>query len=137
MTNPALATAAIGVVEPSRSGMASVINSTFRQVGVATGIAAWGAIFQHEVSQKFVAEAGAAASRLGGNVADFVSFGGAQRSGDPALVRVAETAFDAGLNHILLIAGIVALAGAAACGLLVRPADFVPSHSGAPAPVEA
>ena len=49
MANPALATAAIGVVEPRRSGMASGINSTFRQVGVATGIAAWGAIFQHVV----------------------------------------------------------------------------------------
>ena len=60
MTNPALATAAIGVVEPRRSGMASGINSTFRQVGVATGIAAWGALFQHEVTQTFVADAGAA-----------------------------------------------------------------------------
>jgi predicted MFS family arabinose efflux permease len=131
MTNPALATAAIGVVEPSRSGMASGINSTFRQVGVATGIAAWGAIFQHEVSQRFVADAGAAAGRLGGHVADFVSFGGAQRTGDPALVRAAEAAFDAGLNHILLIAAIVALAGAAACGILVRPADFV-AHAAVP-----
>ena len=46
MVNPALATAAVGVVEPARAGMASGINSTFRQVGIATGIAAWGAIFQ-------------------------------------------------------------------------------------------
>ena len=53
LTNPALATAAIGVVEPRRSGMASGINSTFRQVGIATGIAAWGAIFQHVVADEF------------------------------------------------------------------------------------
>jgi EmrB/QacA subfamily drug resistance transporter len=137
MTNPALATAAIGVVEPRRSGMASGINSTFRQVGVATGIAAWGALFQHEVTQKFVAEAGAAADRLSGHVADFVSFGGAQQTGDPALIRAAETAFDAGLNEILLIAAVVALAGAALTGLLVRPADFVASHVPAAAPAEA
>jgi EmrB/QacA subfamily drug resistance transporter len=139
MTNPALATAAIGVVEPQRSGMASGINSTFRQVGVATGIATWGAIFQHQVTQKFLAEAGPAADRFrGANIADFVSFGGAQRTGNQTVIRIAETAFDAGLNHILLIAAIVALAGAALTGILVRPADFVTSHvpAGAPQPAE-
>jgi EmrB/QacA subfamily drug resistance transporter len=134
MTNPALATAAIGVVEPRRSGMASGINSTFRQVGVATGIAAWGAIFQHQVTAKFLAEAGSAADRFrGANIADFVAFGGAQKTGNQTVIRFAETAFDAGLNHILLIAAIVALAGAAACAVLVRPADFV-AHAPVPTP---
>src|SRR3954447_12813602 len=46
ITNPTLAQVAVGVVEPARSGMASGINNTFRQVGIATGIAALGAIFQ-------------------------------------------------------------------------------------------
>ena len=49
MVNPPLAATAIGVVPANRSGMASGINSTFRQVGIATGIAALGAIFQHSV----------------------------------------------------------------------------------------
>ena len=49
LVNPALATAAVGVVEPQRAGMASGINSTFRQIGIATGTAALGAIFQHLV----------------------------------------------------------------------------------------
>ena len=141
MTNPALATAAIGVVEPRRSGMASGINSTFRQVGVATGIAAWGAIFQHQVTQKFLADAGPAADRFrGGNVADFVAFGGAQKTGNATVIRLAETAFDSGLNHILLIAGVIALVGAALTAVLVRPADFVahaPAQSAPPQPVEA
>ena len=137
MTNPALATAAIGVVEPRRSGMASGINSTFRQVGVATGIAAWGALFQHQVTQKFVAEAGATANRLGDHVADFVSFGGAQQTGDQRVIRLAEAAFDSGLNEILLIAAVVALTGAVLTGLLVRPADFVTSQVPAAAPAEA
>ena len=53
IVNPALATAAVGVVEPQRAGMASGINSTFRQVGIATGIAALGAIFQHVVASSF------------------------------------------------------------------------------------
>ena len=137
MTNPALATAAIGVVEPRRSGMASGINSTFRQVGVATGIAAWGALFQHQVTQKFVAEAGATANRLGDHVADFVSFGGAQQTGDQRVIRLAEAAFDSGLNEILLIAAVVALTGAVLTSLLVRPADFVTSQVPAAAPAEA
>ena len=50
MVNPPLATAAVGVVEPWRAGMASGINSTFRQVGISTGIAAWGAIFASAVN---------------------------------------------------------------------------------------
>ncbi len=53
-TNPALATAAIGVVPAQRAGMASGINSTFRQVGIATGIAAYGALFTHLVASKFL-----------------------------------------------------------------------------------
>src|SRR3954468_3167015 len=49
LVTPALATAAVGVVEPRRAGMASGINSTFRQVGIATGIAALGAVFAAQV----------------------------------------------------------------------------------------
>src|SRR6202012_3260784 len=43
--NPPLASTAIGVVEPERAGMASGVNATFRQVGIATSIAALGSIF--------------------------------------------------------------------------------------------
>ena len=138
MTNPALATAAIGVVEPRRSGMASGINSTFRQVGIATGIAAWGAIFQHVVTARFTEIAGGA--RIPGDIADFVSFGGAARSGNPALARLGEDAFVHGLNEILLLAAVVAFAGAALSAVLVRPADFVtarePAAAVRPAPAE-
>ncbi len=49
LINPALASTAVGVVEPRRSGMASGINSTFRQVGIATGIAVLGVVFSHTV----------------------------------------------------------------------------------------
>ena len=59
MVNPSLASTAIGVVPPQRSGMASGINSTFRQVGVATGIAVLGSIFQSQLSS-------ALAPKLGG-----------------------------------------------------------------------
>ena len=55
MINPPLASTAVGVVHHSRSGMASGINNTFRQVGIATGIAGLGAIFQHDVVGKTTA----------------------------------------------------------------------------------
>jgi MFS family permease len=137
MTNPALATAAIGVVEPRRSGMASGINSTFRQVGIATGIAAWGAIFQHAVAGRFEEIAGGA--RAPADPADFIAFGGAARSGSEALARLGEDAFVHGLDEILLLAAIVAFAGAAVSAILVRPADFVAARepAGRPAPAEA
>jgi EmrB/QacA subfamily drug resistance transporter len=44
LVNPPLASTAIGVVEPSVAGMASGINSTFRQIGIATSVAALGSI---------------------------------------------------------------------------------------------
>jgi EmrB/QacA subfamily drug resistance transporter len=129
LINPALASAAIGVVEPRRSGMASGINSTFRQVGIATGIAAWGALFTHKVASTFLDEVRTAGfssyARGKGSVSDFIAFGGAAKVHNATLTRLAESAFDAGLNHILLIAGIVALVGALLSALLVRPADFV------------
>ena len=49
-----------------------------------------------------------------------------------ALIRAAETAFDAGLNHILLIAAIVA-SSARCCARARAPADFV-AHAPAGAP---
>ena len=50
MINPPLVSTAVGVVAPARAGMASGVNSTFRQVGIATGIAALGSIFSHQVA---------------------------------------------------------------------------------------
>jgi len=126
IVNPALATAAVGVVDPRRAGMASGINSTFRQVGIATGIAAWGAIFQHVVRDEFVRDAARAglrgAQQRSGEVADFIAFGGARRSGNPQLARLGEQAFVSGLNHLLLLAGLLALVGSLLCALLIRTA---------------
>ena len=49
LVNPPLASTAVGVVAPQRAGMASGINSTFRQVGIATGIALLGTLFASQV----------------------------------------------------------------------------------------
>jgi EmrB/QacA subfamily drug resistance transporter len=44
LVNPPLGMTAVSVVRPERAGMASGVNSTFRQIGIATGIAALGSI---------------------------------------------------------------------------------------------
>jgi hypothetical protein len=44
LVNPPLASTAVGVVEPRFAGMALGINCTFRQVGIATSVAALGSI---------------------------------------------------------------------------------------------
>ena len=136
LVNPALATAAVGVVEPQRAGMASGINSTFRQVGIATGIAGLGAIFQHVVASDFLARVPASRLPPGASrdaIADFIAFGGAQRTGDPALARVAEHAFVSGLDDILIYASVLAFVGAALAALLTRPQDFAVRAAPVPA----
>jgi predicted MFS family arabinose efflux permease len=46
--SPALAAAMVSVLPVERSGLASGINNTFRQLGIAIGIAGLGAIFEHQ-----------------------------------------------------------------------------------------
>jgi EmrB/QacA subfamily drug resistance transporter len=115
LVNPALASAAIGVVPHHRSGMASGANSTFRQVGIATGIAALGAVFQHDIARRAALHGHAAASGALAHQAGRAAFVGA-------------------LRNILEIAAAVAFAGALAGFALVRQRDFVPAHVPAAAP---
>ena len=98
--NAPLASTAVSTVRVERAGMASGINNTFRQVGIATGIAALGAIFASKVDPRaFAPHAGPAA------LASFVD----------------------GLHDILLVGTAVAAVGALLAVLLVRPQDFVAS----------
>jgi MFS family permease len=133
MANPSLATIAVGVVPPARSGMASGINNTARQVGIATGIAGLGAIFQHQVQTKFVdAVAGTPAAGRGHELAQAVYSGAAKQAiasapagSRGALQHAATTAFVGGLNDILVVAAVMAFAGGVVAAALVRQQDFV------------
>jgi EmrB/QacA subfamily drug resistance transporter len=49
--SPALAAAMVSVLPVERSGLASGVNNTFRQLGIAIGIAGLGAIFEHRASE--------------------------------------------------------------------------------------
>jgi hypothetical protein len=147
LINPPLASTAIGVVHHSRSGMASGINSTFRQVGIATGIAGLGAVFQHDVTgntHTALASSGPGREVIG---AAHGKLSGALVSGDVGqLARHLPPAARAALEHsyrvgfteaftsILIIAAAVALAGALAAFILVRSRDFVSSEQRAGAP---
>lgn len=141
MVNPVLAFAAIGVVSPRRSGMATGINNTFRQVGVATGIAALGAIFQSALTNRLTTElAGTPALARTPEIARAVAAGGAQQVIEAAphasraqASRAIHVAFTAALNDILLVGGIVAFVGAVLALLLVRRRDFVTYSAQEPA----
>ncbi len=123
MTNPGIASVAIGVVEPARAGMASGINSTFRQVGIATGVAALGAIFQSRIESKLAELLPQAPDSF----AEAVSSGAAQiavQSAPPEFraqaLDAANVAFISAFNEILIVGGAIALVGALASFVLVR-----------------
>jgi EmrB/QacA subfamily drug resistance transporter len=50
LISPALAAAMVGVLSADQVGLASGINNTFRQLGIAVGIAVLGAVFTHHAS---------------------------------------------------------------------------------------
>jgi len=127
MVNVVISGVAVGVVAPERSGMASGINSTFRQVGIATGIAALGVVFQTRVEDKV--EAGLAALGIGnaGAIAESVATGGGGPAGTRlpgAAEAVIGGAFVDTLNELLVIGSVLAIATAVAAAALVRRADI-------------
>ena len=122
--------------------MASGINSTFRQVGIATGIAGLGAIFQSRVQSEAASllsgTPGVNPSGVGHQVATGAA--GAAIQSAPGSVRgqvasAASDAFCAGFNEIVLIAAGVAFAGAVLALVLTRQSDLV-AH-GQPVPQQA
>jgi EmrB/QacA subfamily drug resistance transporter len=129
LVNVPLASTAVGVVEPARAGMASGINSTLRQVGIATGVAALGSILASRVRDLV-------AARLPGvphvhAIADAVGNGhiaqtlhGAPPQARERIAHAAEASFAGALNTILLIAGLTALVAAVATLVLIRSRDF-------------
>ncbi|HET8975641.1 MAG TPA: MFS transporter [Solirubrobacterales bacterium] len=131
MTNPAIASTAVGIVPAARAGMGSGINNTFRQVGIATGIAGLGAVFQHGIATRLPSDAPAGA-------AEAVASSGtrAAEGAGPQAVDAAQAAFIGSLNEILLIGGLIALAGAALGFVLTRERDMVPHGAGEPAVAE-
>jgi EmrB/QacA subfamily drug resistance transporter len=123
--NPVIADVAVSVVPKEQSGMASGINDTFRQVGIAVGIAAWGAIFLGRAGDKvsqLLAGTPAGSGATPRHLVEAVSSGNAPA--DPRLADAAREGFLAGLNEILMLGGLFALAGAVAAFWLIRERDI-------------
>ncbi len=130
LLNPVIAEVAVSVVPKERSGMAAGINDTFRQVGVAVGVAAWGAIFLGRGADKISTLAAGTPAANGGHPRQLLEAASDGRLGS-ALTAVPHAArgvvasatregFLSGLNAILVIGGLIAIAGAAVALWLVR-----------------
>jgi EmrB/QacA subfamily drug resistance transporter len=141
IANPVIASASVAVVPPARSGMASGSSNTFRQVGLATGIAGLGAIFQSQVPTKAMT---ALATTAGGR--HLLAHAGSQLHAafiDGAVRAIAAATHSASVSRVLLhayavgftgsfrdlvtIAGVLAFVGALGALVLIRQRDFVPS----------
>ncbi|WP_328825246.1 MFS transporter [Tomitella gaofuii] len=129
LVNPPLASTAIGVVAPQRSGMASGINNTCRQVGIAVGTAVYGTIFA--TSMRGALE-GAGATGQGAQLAGAVQHGSvasivgsAPPEQQASLAHELLAGFAGSMDDLLLTGGIVALVGAVLAIVLIRSRDFV------------
>ena len=134
LLNPVIADVAVSVVPKEQSGMAAGINDTFRQVGIAVGIAAWGAIFLGRGAEKveqLAAGTPAATGERPRQLVEAVSSGNL----DSALASVppgarqsvsgaARDGFLSGLNEIFLLGGVLAFAAALVALWLVRERDI-------------
>jgi EmrB/QacA subfamily drug resistance transporter len=135
LINPPLASTAIGVVPPQRAGMASGINSTFRQVGIATGIAGLGSLFSHKVRTE-IESLLAHAPHIGAPAVHKLAEGVSQGSGvggglsklpaaaRPAAIHAVRSGFVAGLDQIFLIGAALTLVSAVLTLILIRSRDF-------------
>ncbi|MGH9078489.1 MAG: MFS transporter, partial [Acidimicrobiales bacterium] len=147
--NPVLASAAISVVPAERSGMASGANNTFRQVGIATGIAGLGTVFQSQIESRTLSAlattpAGQAVASHGGSALRGALAGGGVHdvlgsipspAARQALLQAYRVGFSATLDHVMIIGAVIAFIGSVGGFALVRQRDFVPSI--APPSVEA
>ena len=140
-TNPLSAQAHLGVLPPAKGGLASGINNTARQLGVALGTAAAGALLHARVTDALEGSPAVGApgggpgqradliSRLAGpdpeSGLDLVS-GGARE----ALRQAYEQAYATGLDDVLVISAAIAAAGIVVAATMVRESDmWVPEAS--------
>jgi hypothetical protein len=122
VANPATARVGLGVVPPERSGMASGLSNTFRIGGLATGVAALGAIFQQRITSSMSTTVGTHAGTIG----RIISSAGVKAAahGKPHIAQAARVAFASGLHTIFVIGAIIVALGAVAAAWLVRSRDF-------------
>jgi EmrB/QacA subfamily drug resistance transporter len=134
LLNPVIADVAVSVVPKERSGMAAGINDTFRQVGVAVGIAVWGAIFVGRGADKVAELTAGTPTAVGDRPRELVeaassgnldqALAGIPPQAHEAVTHAAREGFLAGFNDVLLLGGVLSLAGAVLALWLVRERDI-------------
>ncbi len=138
LLNPPLASTAVGVVRPPQAGMASGISSTFRQVGIATGIALLGTLFSSQVRSDVLNQVTRQASlaHQGPKIAAAVQSGEVSQlisklppQARQAAAQITRGAFTSGLNRILLVAALIALVSGVLSLVLIRGKDFARPES--------
>jgi len=139
LVNPVVADVALSTVPDEQSGMATGINDTFRQVGIAVGIAAWGAVFLargESKVQELAAGTPAATGDRPRQLVEATSTGNLDQAlagvPGPARETVADAAregFLSGFNEILLLGGGLSFLGALLALWLVRQSDIVRSDA--------
>src|SRR5215204_6024773 len=130
LLNPVIAAVAVSVVPNQHSGMAAGINDTFRQVGIAVGIAVWGAILVGRGADKvaeLLAGTPAASGERPRELLEAASSGNLDQAlaavAPPTRQLVANAAaegFLTGLNVVLTLAALLSFAGAVLVLWLVR-----------------
>jgi EmrB/QacA subfamily drug resistance transporter len=132
--NPVIAEVAVSVVPKERSGMAAGINDTFRQVGVAVGVALWGAIFVGQGADKVRELAAGTAAASGSHPRRLVE-AASEGTLDHALAafppqahqaigHAAGEGFLSGLNDVLTLGALLSFAGAVLALWLVREREI-------------
>ncbi|MFG2029411.1 MFS transporter [Streptomyces sp. NPDC048825] len=135
---PLRAALSVGMVEPEKAGMSSGIAETFQQVGVALGIAVFGAVFQSRVADSFAAssvagELGPRADQFGDAVATGAVGEMAGALPPDITVKVteaAQSAFVDGLHDVLIASSAVTAVGAVIALLCIRSKDLHESARG-------
>jgi hypothetical protein len=125
--------------------MASGINSTFRQVGIATGIALLGTLFSNRLTSAVAERAQSTAlAAHSAQISSALRNGGARglfSSAPPqqrgVLAEVVRGSFTTALDQILLVAAVVSIVAGVLSFALIRSKDFVPQGPGEAGPVPA
>jgi EmrB/QacA subfamily drug resistance transporter len=132
LVNVPLASTAVGVVPAERAGMASGINSTLRQVGIATGVAALGTILTSRIKSGMVSQlAGTPLAAHAHALGTAISAGGltqvaaqVPQQARGLLIHAAKASYVDALNTIFLVAAGVAFIGMVVSFAAIRQRDF-------------
>ena len=118
----------MGVVAAAARGDGVGHQLTFRQVGIATGIAGLGALFQALLADK-------ATGALARVPAEVLATGSPRVAGpSPEAQHAYLTVFTSALNDLFIVGAVVAIAGGVLSAVLIRSSDFVASQGRSEAP---